>query len=242
MENKKICIFDVDGTLVDSTKQITHEMLETVKNLKMKGIEIIIVAGGSYDKVIWQLQDHNIFNKIYTECGAIYYEDGTKIMHKNFIDSCDRNIVNNIIKRALLEISKMPIIYSGHQIDFRSGLIYVSPVGQQAGDYERSHFIELDKQMNLRELLVKSLKEEDQNDDFEIVFGGNVGVSVYPKGWDKSQVMKYFDVKNQEIYFFGDRVDPSGNDYSLYAYPGVNGFGVKTYKDTIEILEKLFLK
>lgn len=242
MEKNKICIFDVDGTLADSTKQITNKMLKTIKSVKNRGIEIVVVAGGSYDKVMWQLQDNNIFNKIYTECGALYYEDGTKIRHKNFVDHCNKNILNNIIKRALFEISKMPIIYSGHQIDFRSGLVYISPVGQQAGDYERSHFIELDKQTKLRELLIKSLKEEDQYNEFEIVFGGNVGVSVYPKGWDKSQIMEYFDLRCQEIYFFGDRVDPSGNDYSLYSYSGVNGFGVKSYEDTIGILKVLFLK
>lgn len=244
MENKKkkrICIFDVDGTLTESTKQITKGVLDLIKKLKEKDIEIVVVAGGSYSKVIWQLCDKNIFDKIFTECGAIYYEKGCEIYHKNFIDFCDRNILNEIIRQALIEIAKMPILFSGHQIDFRSGLVYISPVGQQAGDLERNIFIKLDKQLNIRKKLIESLKEKDYKNEFDIVLGGNVGISVYPKGWDKGQIMKYFDLKKQEIYFFGDKIEPNGNDYGIYSYPGIRGFGVKSYEDTVNYLKQLFL-
>lgn len=238
----KICIFDVDGTLTESTKEITDEMLQLLRELKNKDVQIVVVAGGSYHKVASQLKDLELFDKIYTECGAVYYENNSLVFQNNFTDHCDRQVLNSIIKQALREISEMDIVYSGMQTDFRKGLVYISPVGQQATDRERSLFMEMDKKYDTRRKLIEALKKIDTKDEFDLVLGGNVGISLYPKGWNKGQVMKYFHPEQDEIYFFGDRTDEDGNDYHIYKYPGVKGYHVDTYHDTMRYLRNLFFE
>ena len=45
--------------------------------------------------------------------------------------------------------------------------------------------------------------------------------------------------KYQDVFFFGDRVTPDGNDYSLYSHKNIIGYGVKNPKHTFDILKQL---
>ncbi len=238
-----ILLFDVDGTLTPSGEQIKPDMVSVLNKLiLMPGIKLGIVGGGSYDKIKWQLGDAiSNFTYIFSECGAVTYVDEKIVIDKNMLDYSDRNTLNLIIKKALNEISKMPIIYHGHQIEFRKGLVYISPPGMQATNFERNIFIEKDKQLILRKKLIKVLSDLDQTNQFEITLGGAVGIAICPVGWNKSQVMNYFshDIDKKEIFYFGDKTEPDGNDYPLYSHPNVNGISVMDYLDTIEKIKKL---
>lgn len=234
-----IILFDIDGTLVLSGEIIKDEMIEIIKKLYEKGITLGLVGGGNLEKIKYQMDESiKYFKYIFAECGAIVIINNEIINEKNMLDYCDRNILNNIIKKALKMISEMSIIYHGNQIDFRKGLIYVSPPGMQATKYEREYFIEEDKRSNLRKKLIEGLKEID-NKNFEITYGGSVGVAIYPIGWNKSQVMEY--IKEEEVYYYGDRTEPDGNDYPIYSHPDVNGVNVLDYKDTIKKLKKFII-
>lgn len=230
-----LILFDIDGTLVLSGEIIKDEMIEIIKKLYKKEIILGLVGGGSLEKIKYQMADSiKYFKYIFAECGAIVIINNKIIHEKNMLEYCNRDILNNIIKKALMIISNMPIIYHGNQIDFRKGLIYVSPPGMQATKYEREYFIEEDKKNNLRKKLIEGLKEIDDK-NFEITYGGSVGVAIYPIGWNKSQVMNYLD--EEDIYYYGDRIEPEGNDYPIYSHPNVNGVGVIDYKDTINKLK-----
>jgi len=50
--------------------------------------------------------------------------------------------------------------------------------------------------------------------NMQAVVGGETGIDIFPKGSDKSQILVDFDDKDY-VYFFGDRMDPDGNDYPL---------------------------
>jgi phosphomannomutase len=238
-----ILLFDVDGTLTPSGNQIKSEMINIIDELSTKSyVKLGIVGGGSYEKIKWQLGDTiDKFKYIFSECGAVTYVDKMLVLDKNMIEYCDRNALNLIIKKALNEISKMPIIYHGHQIEFRKGLVYVSPPGMQATDYERNIFIELDNKLDIRKKLINILSELDRKSQFEITLGGAVGIAICPNGWNKSQVMKYFDENSvdDQIYYFGDKTGPDGNDYPLYSHPYINGISVIDYMDTIDKITKI---
>ena len=160
------------------------------------------------------------------------------------LDHCNRNVLNLIIKKALNEISNMPIIYNGHQIEFRKGLIYISPPGMQASNYERDIFMKMDKELGLRKSLMAKLSELNNNSQFEITLGGAVGIGICPIGWNKSQVINYFKTNliSDDIYYFGDKTEPDGNDYPIYSHPLVHGVSVIDYTDTINYLIKLFIE
>ena len=69
--NKKIILFDVDGTLTESTMVIKDEMINTLKAVK-KNHDLAIVSGGTFSKLKSQIQEKNLdlFNYIFAENGT----------------------------------------------------------------------------------------------------------------------------------------------------------------------------
>ncbi|AZL89194.1 phosphomannomutase [Megavirus baoshan] len=240
-----IILFDVDGTLTLSGQKIHEDMTNTLDFLhESLGHTLGLVGGGTYEKISYQMGETiHIFKYIFSECGAVIHVDNIKVYEKKMVDNCNRLLLNKIIKQALHSISEMPIIYSGGQIDFRKGLIYVSPPGMQADIYERNYFLEADQKYNLRQKLLIDLKNIDQNDDFEISFGGSVGIAIHPHGWNKSQVIPYLyeQTDDLDIYYFGDRTEPDGNDYPIYSHEYIKGVSVTDYIDTIKKLKIMFI-
>ena len=55
---------------------------------------------------------------------------------------------------------------------------------------------------------------QKQFPDIEAVVGGETGIDIFPVGKDKAQIVEDFG-KKDKLYFFGDRMDKDGNDYSL---------------------------
>ena len=236
-----ILLFDIDGTITVSGQKINNDMIHTIKKLSSKGYVLGLVGGGTLAKIQWQMDDacpH--FKYIFAECGAVINVDGVTISEKNMLHYCNRPLLNQLIKTALLMISKMPIIYHGNQIDFRKGLVYISPPGIQATNYERSIFLEKDKELNLKHNLLQALKAIDVDNSFEITYGGEIGIAIQLLGWNKSQVVDFFATSSNDIYYFGDKAEPDGNDYPILAHPLIKGVAVKDYHDTIQKLTTLF--
>lgn len=235
-----IILFDIDGTLTPSGEKITLDMRECLVELKNSNLVMGLVGGGTIEKIRYQMDNaFHLFKYIFAECGSVVYIDGKLIKENIMTDNVCKQYLNEIIRFSLKYISEMPILFSGGQIDFRKGLIYISPPGMQAGPTEREFFKKKDKLHDIRNKFIIELKKCDCDNIFDFVLGGEVGITMYLKGCDKSQVLQYFDLKNDTIYFFGDRVGPNGNDYPLYSNTYVHGVSVTNYKDTIVKIKKL---
>lgn len=232
-------IFDVDGTLTESGKEISDNVLQKLTELKQNHNILIIVGGGNYEKILWQIKNkYDLFDKIFANSGAELYVNNKLIYRKNFLNFCDRESLNNLLRMCLYEIANLDIMYHGGQFDFRSGLVYVSPPGIQASDYERNIFIQLDKQNNIRKKLIAKLKKYDLHDSFEILLGGSVGISIAPTGWNKGQILEHIGLDGT-THFFGDKTEPDGNDYPLYSNPKLIGHSVTNPIDLLDQLELL---
>jgi phosphomannomutase len=249
---KTLFLFDVDGTLVDSGQAITTEMAITLTNLQKKeNVEIGIVGGGKLDKIIQQMDNQIFFNHYFTECGCVYHDnyatndslDLIPVYIKNIRDHKLYKPINKLVKHCLQYLSKVDYTITGHFIDLRHGIIYVSLIGLTANETERKEYMELDKQNHYRTTLLESLKNLATSLGIEnqvaIVEGGSVGIAIYPSEWDKIQILDYFHAdKYEKIYYFGDKYEPNGNDYQILNHPRVKGFPVNNYQDTIQYLRQ----
>ena len=65
--------------------------------------------------------------------------------------------------------------------------------------------------------------------------GGDTGIDIYPVGWDKSQILSDFD-SNDNLYFFGDKTLPGGNDEPLAKLVSKT-YQVRDWKHTFETLQ-----
>ena len=66
-------------------------------------------------------------------------------------------------------------------------------------------------------------------------------IDISPEGMDKAQIIHAFSA-HDELHFFGDSMEPGGNDYSLsleIAQQGGNVYHVKDWKDTLNILQNI---
>jgi len=241
-----ILLFDVDGTICESGKKIEPKLANLINEFKIN-YEIGIVGGGTFDKIIYQLDNLVIPNYIFSECGSVYhiFENNLyKIIYKNNIRLIpEYNKINTLVKEALSFISKVDYIIAGNLIDLRNGLIYISLVGMSATEQERNNFIKLDKENNYRNELLSILKlkaiELNINEYLDITLGGSIGIAIYPKEWNKIQVLKHLNNNSKEIHYFGDKYLENGNDYEIMNDSSVNAHCIDSLEDTYKILSNL---
>jgi HAD superfamily hydrolase (TIGR01484 family) len=225
---KKLFLFDVDNTLAHSGEKISDCMLETLQQLKEKGYELGIVGGGTHSKIFDQLGDGAcLFRHIFSECGCVYYRDGSLHQSKDLRNDHPRAraIIDTLIKKALGILAEAPYPLGGHMIDVRTGIVYISCVGMTATKAERRCFLE--HHLSYREYLMERLRafllEKSREEEIEIRKGGSVGIALFPRGWDKSQIIAMLPSLEtyQEIWYFGDSTGPDGNDESLLRHASV---------------------
>jgi phosphomannomutase len=131
----------------------------------------------------------------------------------------------------------------GTFIEFRNGMINISPIGRSCTYDERLAFAAFDEKNKVREKLVKELKDRFDQYGLQFSIGGQISIDVFPKGWDKTYCLKHLENEGFEhIHFFGDKTEEGGNDYEIYHHPKVIGHAVKNPEDTMAQLHQLFFK
>ncbi len=250
-ENKRIrllILFDIDGTIAESSQEVSKEMISKITEKINSGYDIGIVGGGTFEKAISQLGPLKLTH-YFTECGCVYHTTNSygsiyNVYKKNIRQHPLYSKINILVKEALQFLSKVDYEITGHFIDLRNGIIYISLIGMVATLDERAKFIELNNQYNYRKRLIYLLKNKAYElgieNDIVIAEGGTVGVGIYPKEYDKVQVMEVIRPYGYtEIHYFGDKFEEDGNDYNLLNHKDIIPHRVNNLEDTIRELNLL---
>ena len=157
------------------------------------------------------------------------------------------NNYKELVKELLglqYDIAEKSIPLSGHFIDYRGSMINWCPIGREATKEKREAFIELDKNLNLRDEKLKKLNEQLEwlqiDDMITVKLGGDTSFDIYPKGWNKTYALKHLE--GYDVWFVGDRCEPTGNDYELYNYCGEQGYITTGPTNTIQIIDTICKK
>jgi phosphomannomutase len=200
------------------------------------------VSGGTYAKIQQQLGDCiGLFEFIFAENGTLVYQKGNLVhcldLRTHLTEQHLQRVVDTLLQ-SVLE-SALPI-KRGKFVDFRTGMIYFSPTGGDLTPGEREQFALFDEQNNTRGNLVDKLQVQ-LGPDLDVKMGGQIGIAIHPHGWDKSLVSLHLNYKDyKQVFFFGDRCGPDGNDYPLYVHPEITSYQVSDPKHTLKILRNLF--
>lgn len=246
----KLLLFDVDGTICDSGKKISSQMAFQLNSLTNLGYVLGIVGGGTFSKIIYQLDEKVSPEYIFSECGSVFHKFNFDTNDYDLINVNNLRLepeylqINKLVKTCLKYISETDYLVSGNFIDLRNGLIYVSMVGMCATDEERANFIQQDNNYSYRDKLIDMLKIQANelciSDKIDICLGGSVGIAIYPSKWNKVQVLDWIETnKFTEIHYFGDKYLLNGNDYELINHSNIIGHPVDTLEQTLNILNKL---
>lgn len=238
-----LVLFDVDGTLTPARLEISPEMKATLQALRKK-VVIGFVGGSDLSKQVEQLGPTVLddFDYCFSENGLTAYKLGKELASQSFINWIGNEKYNKLVKFILRYLADLDLpIRRGTFIEFRNGMINVSPVGRNASTQERNDYEVYDKAHNIRENLVNALKENFADFGLTYSIGGQISFDVFPTGWDKTYALQHVaDEHFKEIHFFGDKSYKGGNDYEIYEDPRTIGHAVNSPVDTIRILNELF--
>ena len=226
-------IFDVDGTLTPSRQVIDPEFKEFFKTF-IQDNKVWLVTGSDYPKTVEQLGADICESvvTVYNCSGNDVWFKGKRVNSKPFEAPTELYDLMN----GWLQSSSFPL-RTGNHIEERVGTINFSIVGRNCTLGERKLYVKHDIENRERETIAFQINSEFPN--ITATVGGETGVDIYRKGGDKSQILDDFN-KTDKIYFFGDRMDPGGNDWPLAKkLNNQRCYNVKDWRDTFNILLKL---
>ena len=141
---------------------------------------------------------------IFSENGLHSYKDGVLISDQNIAKELGNEYLNKLINYLLAELSRIEVpVKRGNFIDFRKGMINVSPVGRSCSLQERLEFDKFNRENGVL-IGLKSRLECEFGDKMRFSIGGQIGLDCFPHGWDKSYCLQFVS-EYSEIYFMGDK-------------------------------------
>ena len=227
-------IFDVDGTLTPSRKQIDSKFWTFFLKFCCSN-DVYLVTGSDREKTVEQLGLDICYRakRVYNCSGCDVYERDVNVYRDTWKPSDE---VRQFLQDEL-DYSQFRIRTDPH-IEERPGCINFSILGRGANWTEREVYKEWDKDEHERVSIARRFNERFP--DLYATVGGQTGLDIAPLGRDKSQILRDF-TDDDELHFFGDRMEEGGNDYSLAVEVEKRGglsYNVEDYTKTWNLLSK----
>lgn len=239
-----MALFDVDGTLTVPRKKASDETLAFLQQLR-KTVAVGIVGGSDLHKIAEQLGDNVVtaYDYVFSENGLVAYKNGELIAVQSLKAFLGEANLKEFINYCLHYIADLDIpIKRGTFIEFRNGMLNVSPIGRNCSQEERDDFEKYDLEAGVRTKFVKNLEERFSNLGLKYSIGGQISFDVFPQGWDKTYCLRFVEKDFDEIHFFGDKTYPGGNDYEIFTSEKTKGHTVTSPDDTQKQCTELFLQ
>ena len=227
-------IFDIDGTLTVSRAQIDPDFRVFMLSFALEH-DVYLVTGSDRKKTIEQVGAdlYNLSQRVYNCSGSDAYEGDKNVYRSEW--KLPREVERFLEDE--LDYSQF-VMRNGNHIERRPGGVNFSILGRDKNPFKgRAEYIKWDKERLEREDIAYRIRNAFPG--LTVALGGQTGLDIGPYGSDKSQILRDFS-KDDEIYFFGDRMEEGGNDHSLgESVKDMGGFTyhVKNWEETRSILE-----
>jgi phosphomannomutase len=223
-------IFDVDGTLTPSRGTIDPAFKEFFNEF-CRSNQVFLVTGSDKPKTVEQLGEdtYNLAHTVYQCNGNDVWQSKKHIRTNEWTlpEAPHEWLANRLTDSGFPK-------RCGIHFEHRPGMVNFSIVGRGANANDRAHYVKWDKDTNERNDIADVFN--DLFPELEAKVGGETGLDISPKGLNKSQIIKDFDLNKDEIWFFGDAMYEGGNDRPL-ADVVQHTRGVTSWKQTMEYLE-----
>ena len=201
-------LFDVDGTLTPSRDVMHPRFKEWFKEF-VRQYPVAFVSGSDAEKTIEQV-GIDLFNSVaysFNCAGNEIYKQGNLVYKNEWHPSPE------LMKYLSYELADSPWYRTpaGNHVEIRTGMTNFSTIGRNCTQEQREKYYAWDQINHERAGICSRLKHQFPELTFEI--GGQISIDIFPNGCDKSQVIKH--LIGHELDFFGDRMEPGGNDHSL---------------------------
>ncbi|KAA6421918.1 hypothetical protein WJX79_004011 [Trebouxia sp. C0005] len=241
--HRTIALFDVDGTLSVARKAADPATLAFLQELR-EYVKVGIVGGSDEVKICEQLganaKDQVDF--FFAENGLVAYKEGKILATESLKTWLGEDKLKELLNYILHYVADLDIpIKRGTFIEFRNGMLNVSPIGRNCSQEERDEFERFDQGAGVRKNFIEALKQKFGHLGLTYSIGGQISFDIFPQGWDKTFCLQYVEKEYDEIHFFGDKTYEGGNDYEIYQSPKTIGHAVNSPIDTIGQCRELFI-
>ena len=140
-------------------------MLQLLSALRQK-VAIGFVGGSDLAKQQEQIGTSSIpvtslFDFCFAENGLTAYKMGVPLASHSFIKWIGEDKYKELVKFLLHYMADLDIpVKRGTFIEFRNGMINVSPIGRNASVEERNDYEKFDKEHKIREKFIEAIKEK----------------------------------------------------------------------------------
>lgn len=247
LKNKKVIIFDLDGTLAPSKLPMSGLMSRLLMRL-LSMYRVAVIGGGRYEQFKSQLLENlpnrdtrlNDLSIFPTNATALYRFDRGKWkkIYAHDLSAREKNKIKNAFRRAFADIkySHQKKIY-GVVIEDRGTQITFSALGQQAPLKAKERW---NKKQDVRPELMRVLRR--LLPEFEVRSGGLTSIDITKKGIDKAygvrEIAKRLKTPIKQMIFVGDAIYPGGNDYAAIK-TGIDYVRVVGPEETAKLIRKL---
>lgn len=162
---KTLCLFDVDGTLTPARSTVSPAMLSLLSALRHR-VAIGFVGGSDLLKQQEQLATpeipvQSLFDFCFAENGLTAFRMGEPLANQNFISWIGEERYKKLVRFLLHYIADLEVpVKRGTFVEFRNGMINVSPIGRNASQQERREYEVFDLKHRVREKFIEAIKRE----------------------------------------------------------------------------------
>jgi len=190
----------------------------------------------------------SLFDYCFAENGLTAYRLGQKLASQSFIEWIGEPRYQELVDFCLRYIADLRLpVKRGTFVEFRNGMINVSPIGRNASIAERNAYEIYDKAHNIRADMIRAMQAKFPDLVLTYSIGGQISFDVFPTGWDKTYCLQHV-AKEKEIsgieyttvHFWGDKTYKGGNDYEIFEDKRTVGHAVGSPEDTMRNLAELF--
>jgi HAD superfamily hydrolase (TIGR01484 family) len=134
----------------------------------------------------------DIVDYAFPENGLQGFHEGKEFHKMSFVGWLGEAKLKAFINFCLHYIADLDIpIKRGTFIEFRSGMLNVSPIGRNCSQQERCDFEVYDQTHKIRETFIAALKTAFPDLGLKYSIGGQISFDVFPEGWDKSYCLQH---------------------------------------------------
>lgn len=209
-----------------------------------KHVTVGIVGGSDLVKIQEQLGGNALeaYDYVFSENGLVAHKAGKVLEIQSLKTFLGEERLKKFINFVLHYIADLDIpIKRGTFIEFRNGMLNVSPIGRNCSQEERDEFERFDKEAGVRAKMVETLRKEFAEYNLTYSIGGQISFDVFPQGWDKTYCLQFVTKDFDTVHFFGDKTFKGGNDYEIYESELTIGHTVTSPEDTRKQCTELFM-
>lgn len=241
--NKKLAIFDLDGTLTKSKSPIDPQMAELMGKL-LNVAKVAVISGGGYPQFLTQFvsklptSSENYTNLFLLPTSGTRLYSWKGAWHEEYAEDLNQKEKEKIME-ALKSVMASPLYHKpeivyGDIVEDRGSQITFSALGQKAPvDVKYAWDPDRKKRHDIADLLKKKIPE------FDVRVGGATSIDITRKGVNKAYgIMKlgqYLKLPVSDMVFVGDALFYGGNDYPAKT-TGADCISVKGPDETAEVI------